>query len=642
MRKLESYLRAHRLKKRFYIVVVFGKKLQELYPDSLIINEEMAISYYWLPTTTLESKIKNLQNAIFLVNKIIESKPFDTEILNRSIFNHTLFIKELEPILVQVNYKLFKSAIIPRLFSLPILTFSITTCRRLSEFKQTMNSFLQNFQDLHLIHRWLCIDDNSSVADQKEMETLYPFFEFVWKSSNQKGHPKSMQMLTSLVKTPFLIHIEDDRMLINKRHYVKDMLDILDHDPHIGQVVFNHNYSETSSDDIRGGIEKMTDNKVKYYEHEYCPTEELQTQFKAKHGNVCNCNYYPHFSLSPSIIRTEVFKKIAFENELKFEYMFAHRYTQAGYKTAFLPGYHFKHIGRLTSDKTSLKYNAYDLLDYKQFFEPLKYKSFLINLDRRPDRYERIKTMFHYLPPNLKRVKACDGQFLIKTNRLRSLCKKCDYAMRPGVIGCALSHLKLYKQLLEDSEVNGYLIFEDDVTPDDTFLAKVSRTFSILQNGKEYADLIFFSCVLKPNHSFTKQGVVRKFNRQHINNDCIGGTGCYYISKKAAQEVFDYVEKNTLDVAIDAVLYNISHLVYTYFVQPSIISQLDPFNSSDIQHDHFIKSVLFEEQVSEDMYDKYIVYGEDGKIDVFDYIKFRCIEGFEKQISMKMYNASDF
>jgi GR25 family glycosyltransferase involved in LPS biosynthesis len=166
--------------------------------------------------------------------------------------------------------------------------------------------------------------------------------------------------------------------------------------------------------------------------------------------------------------------------------------------------------------------------------------------------------------------------------------------MRPGVIGCALSHLVLYHNLLFDTEVDGYLIFEDDVTPNINFMSKLTRSFIVLKNRNVVADLIFFTTVLKnEHHKFREEGVIKKRSRKEINLDSIGGTGCYYISKKAAMVVFDYIEEHTIDVAIDAILFNISHIIETYFVQPCIISQEDVLGISNIQHDHGITSPLY-------------------------------------------------
>jgi GR25 family glycosyltransferase involved in LPS biosynthesis len=160
------------------------------------------------------------------------------------------------------------------------------------------------------------------------------------------------------------------------------------------------------------------------------------------------------------------------------------------------------------------------------------------------------------------------------------------------------------------------------------------------------ADLIFFTTVLKnENHKFEKEGVIKKQNRKEINVDSIGGTGCYYISKNAAMVVFDYIEKHTLDVAIDALLFNISHLVETYFVQPCIISQTDAIGISNIQHDHDAISPLFCESPEKD---RKVVYNNDiitddkkCKIDLFDNIHIRQTGISEAATSMMMKSLSD-
>lgn len=666
MQEFEKYVRAQRLRGNYTLCIFLGKNFLKFIPDSNIIKEEMAISFYWLKkngpcpsnmtcadieTSKLE-QIKNIKTSIKLINQILASKPQDKDLLVRSLFNHQFFIEKLEDLtssVVDIQTPRVYPDLLPKAASqLPLITFSITTCRRLHLFKATMKAFIENFKDINLIHRWICIDDNSSAEDREEMKKDWPFFEFIWKTPEQKGHPKSMQILTSMITTPYLIHIEDDRMLLDRRHYVKEMIDILESDAALGQVVFNKNYKETSRENICGGVEKITPRNTLYYEHEHCITNEEIANFNNRHNNTAalNCYYYPHFSLAPSMIKTDIFKTLEFRDELCFEYKFAQRYVSSGFKTAFLPGFYFKHIGRLTSDKNSLTCNAYDLLTTPQFFDIPKYKSFVINLAKRTDRLNRLKPFSSFLPPNTAVMSACDGYMLIRTPRLYSLCKKCDYQMRPGVIGCALSHLVLYHKLLFDESVDGYLIFEDDVTPDKAFMSKLHRVLIVLKNRNAVADLIFFTTVLKnENHTFREEGVIRKRDRQDINVDSIGGTGCYYISKNAAMVVFDYIENHTLDVAIDALLFNISHLVATYFVQPCIISQTDVSGVSNVQHDHNIVSPLFLENPT---LDKKVVYNNEistndkkNKIDLFDNIYTRQSDGLGVNMSMPMKSLSE-
>lgn len=619
MSKCELYLRELRCRKLYHLVIALGNELLNVYPNSTIIKEELALSYYWIDSDNVDYKYKGNR----LLNEIEESRHGNMEIMNRVQFNKKFFMMILDRHEESRCYKPYTV----NLCKLPIVTFTITTCRRLDLFVRTMTGFLENCLDRDLIHRWICIDDNSSDDDRRVMKEKFPFFEFVWKTADEKGHPESMQMITEMVNTPYFIHIEDDRMLLDKRYYIKDMIDILDHDRSIGQVAFNHNYMETVTDDIKGGSVQKTCNNVFYYIHEYCPTDEDKMLFYKKYGRCISCNYYPHFTLSPSMIRTSIFNKVSFNREKSFEFNFGLRYVNAGFKTVFLPGFHIKHIGRLTSEMNDFdKYNAYDLLDTEQFQEKTRYKSFVINLDRRPDRMESIRNQLDNLPVNLTRVSACDGTKLVLNPRLRSLCRKGNYFMRPGVIGCALSHLKLYDQLLHESDdIDGYLIFEDDVTSNDNFIKQMTRTFTITENKGDRPDVIFFTMVPRffGNH-FSMKGIVRKRSLEEISEDTVGGTGCYYISRRGAKAALDYIDEHTLDVAIDIVLFKLSSQITVFFVQPPIISQYQENDVSDIQDDYYLRSPLYENTIPEDDYAKDVIYNSEGKMDLFEMLEWKC------------------
>lgn len=606
----ENLLRKLRCFEKYYAGISLGKSFLTFNPKSNTLRDEIALCYYY---------IGDYENGLKLLNEIEESRHGDRDLMERTVSNKKFFLQNIENNVINSNEPMsMYQTITPPLY---LVTFSITSCRRLDLFTKTMDCFLKNCLDKHLISRWVCVDDNSSEEDRKIMQTKYPFFEFIFKNIDNKGHPQSLQIITSIINTPYLIHVEDDRALVDKRNYILDMIDILDNDDRIGQVCFNHNYMETVDSDIKGGFLEKTSNNVFYYVHEYCVTDDEKAEFIKKHGYVSNCNYYPHFSLSPSMIKTKIFKNLKFEIEKSFEFMFGLRYVDQGYKTAFLPGYHIKHIGRLTSEINAIDIlNAYDLLETEQFREKTKYKYFLINLDRRSDRFEKIKEQINknYLPSDLIRVQACDGNKLIINPRLRSFCRNNNFYMRPGVIGCALSHLKLYQKLLEDNEVHGYVIFEDDVVSNELFLKRMKRCITILEY-RTRPDIIYFITTFKPNPIY-EYGIVKKESRAQINEFSIGGTGCYYISKHGAKTVIDFIEQNTLDEAIDAILFKQASVLNMYFVLPCIIDQETA--DTDIQNDFHIKSTLYEENIPIDSYSPHVMYGEGNKLDIFDHLEF--------------------
>ena len=63
---------------------------------------------------------------------------------------------------------------------------TITTCKRLDLFNQTVNSLLNHWEDLNQIDYFLVVDDNSSKEDRQKMKDLYPFFNFYMKKPEEK------------------------------------------------------------------------------------------------------------------------------------------------------------------------------------------------------------------------------------------------------------------------------------------------------------------------------------------------------------------------------------------------------------------------------------------------------------------------
>jgi len=101
-------------------------------------------------------------------------------------------------------------------------------------------------------------------------------------------------------------------------------------------------------------------------------------------------------------------------------------------------------------------------------------KTFCISLDRRPDRYNRmiIQPEIKKLP-NFKKFAAVDGQTLdIKTdtrvstlgryNIMNNTRRSHDLLDSIGGVGCALSHITLWQNLLKSND-NVFFIVEDDL-----------------------------------------------------------------------------------------------------------------------------------------------------------------------------------
>ena len=257
------------------------------------------------------------------------------------------------------------------------ITCTITTCKRLNLFIKTINSFLNCCRDIDLIDRWICIDDNSSDEDRDFMQNEYPFIEFIFKSSNEKGHSKSMNIIQKMINSTYILHLEDDWLFIEKTYMIKPALFILENDNYkiidsranlksenkIMQVLFNKNYSEDIDSVIHGGylMETSTIPKIKFLLHEHTlldKTDEL--------NNYLNCAYWPHYSFRPSIFKREIFDNLGnYDLNGFFERTFADKYYNYGYLSCFYDKILCIHIGKKTKDTIGV--NAYSLNNEDQF-----------------------------------------------------------------------------------------------------------------------------------------------------------------------------------------------------------------------------------------------------------------------------------
>jgi len=113
----------------------------------------------------------------------------------------------------------------------------------------------------------------------------------------------------------------------------------------------------------------------------------------------------------------------------------------------------------------------------------------IINLERRPDRKElTIKELEKNNIKDYQFVKAVDGKKLEPTLELKKIFQGNNFKNGKGEIGCALSHLALWKELINDPKNFYYIIMEDDFTLCNDFLKKVKSFEQQLKNK----NLIYF------------------------------------------------------------------------------------------------------------------------------------------------------
>lgn len=158
-----------------------------------------------------------------------------------------------------------------------------------------------------------------------------------------------------------------------------------------------------------------------------------------------------------------------------------------------------------------------------EYFE----KVFYINLDRRPDKNQIIQQELERHGITAERFSAVDGQTLQATDKLM-----------PGEIGCALSHARILKTMVEHSWKN-ILILEDDAE----FIPDLQEYFKNNAHNIPEWDMLYFGGnhlnePVRINNAISR--ITRTYTTSH-----------YAVNLNIAQGLINRIEQlnNQVDVA---------------------------------------------------------------------------------------------
>jgi GR25 family glycosyltransferase involved in LPS biosynthesis len=457
---------------------------------------------------------------------------------------------------------------------LPDVTLTITACRRPALFERTVNSFFRCCTDLERIGRFVCVDNGSAEVDRARMRELYPFFEFVLTDPEAERHPDSMNRILELVESPHWLHLEDDWQFFWRGPYVERALAVLADDEAIAQVAFNRNYGETLADrGIAGGEVRRTSREgARYRVHTHLDpsTPAWEEYLDSLPAGVMTAAYWPHFTLRPSMMRTEAIAEVGrFEPGAgHFELEFAGRYAEAGLETAFFDEINCLHIGRLTSeDAGGPAPSAYELVgDGSHPARPRTVETesvvderleiAVINLDRRPDRWQSFQDAVRAaagpaFAERCVRFEAVDGAALRDTPEIRHLFRGNDFAFRRGIVGCALSHIALWRAGAAKDDGELLLIFEDDARPGERFDRELATLCAELRGERAGFDLALLGYF--PNEPGGGEAPDQAGSRlrpmrweRHL-----GGSWAYVVSPQGARRLLELVERDGVQNGID-------------------------------------------------------------------------------------------
>jgi len=208
---------------------------------------------------------------------------------------------------------------------------------------------------------------------------------------------------------------------------------------------------------------------------------------------------------------------------------------------------------------------------------------YLINLKRRPDRLHNF--LEYYKSSDFKnetviKFDAIDGSKLdVDSVSLSELAKAelqqlettgfrtKHYQLTKGAIGCYLSHVKIWENILKN-KYNNVLIFEDDAKIPDDLNAKIYEHMKYIPNDW---DIVLFGYICKKCRKYESYYEVERFMLTH----------CYMINRNAIIKIMNSNTLFPITQQIDALMSELSSILNIYSVKDKVVKQFS--SRTDIQ-----------------------------------------------------------
>lgn len=201
-----------------------------------------------------------------------------------------------------------------------MITVVLTSCGRFDLLERTLGTFFKF--NTAPIERFIIGEDSCELT---RLEEIYPQIEFVY--TNKIGMIPNMSNLYSMVKTPYVFHMEDDWEFY-REGFIEDSLKVLKSDANILQM----------------WLREPTDTNGHPLEEEVLSCGELKYKLLQRNFN----EVWGGYSNNPALKRISDavdFMKIIRNCKTNGEHLISKYYQSAGYRAGiFLTGY-VKHIG---------------------------------------------------------------------------------------------------------------------------------------------------------------------------------------------------------------------------------------------------------------------------------------------------------
>ena len=200
---------------------------------------------------------------------------------------------------------------------------------------------------------------------------------------------------------------------------------------------------------------------------------------------------------------------------------------------------------------------------------------YLMNLKRRPDRLERFMTYYNTSDMkryNIMKFEAIDGSVLdVNTVPLSELArlemKQLEttgfrykhYQLTKGAIGCYLSHVKIWENIMKNN-YERVLVFEDDARPPPNFLKALKIN---MKHIPQDWDIVLLGKLCNECEEYENYYKVNRFMLTHA----------YLITKKAIEKIIKTDTLFPITQQIDAYMSELSSHINIYAVKRDIVRQ---------------------------------------------------------------------
>lgn len=220
----------------------------------------------------------------------------------------------------------------------------------------------------------------------------------------------------------------------------------------------------------------------------------------------------------------------------------------------------------------------------------------VLNLDRRPDRLSAFRSAFaaaagERFAARCSRVAAVDGVALALTDEIRHTFRGNDFNFRRGIVGCALSHLALWRELASRDDP-AWLVFEDDARVCQGFAGQLVEVAGRVLESHPRFDLVllgYHAWTPDPRDDFAasrRPPTVREMPWSSYLGGCFG----YLVSRAGAARLLALADRDGIQNGIDwFMMYKgaeLEALACTPHLVTSPLAVPGSPTDSDIQHDH--------------------------------------------------------